>query len=59
MNESGRPDAPEPVVAMLEARVDRLERTVRYRDSALNPAEYAVAVAQLREARRALADYEE
>lgn len=44
----------DPVVRLLDARIERLERAVREDDDA----ESAVAAAQLRAARRALADYQ-
>jgi hypothetical protein len=48
----------DPVVAMLKARVERLEQAVRDLDEGPETAEHAVVAAQLRAARRALADYE-
>lgn len=52
---AGERDA-DPVVALLEARIERLERTLEANEG---DHEAAVAAAQLRAARRALDDYRE
>lgn len=48
----------DPVVAMLEARIERLEHAVRDLDEGPETAERAVVAAQLRAARHGLANYE-